>query len=299
MAQWNFVWLTALVTAVYQLSFFIVAAGLKIDKVTDFAGTTNFIVLALLTLVLQGEYAPRQVLLTALVVVWGTRLALFLLFRILMWGEDRRFDTTRNDPIKFAGFWIFQALWVWTVTLPVTIVNQVPSPPPPGAGAYVGVSMWALGLVVEAVADWQKLQHKKGEGGQASWCHVGVWQWSRHPNYFGEILLWLGVFVASAGVLSGWQWVAVLSPLFTASILLFLSGVPILEASADKKYGGRQDYLQYKRRTSVLIPLPPAVYAPLPQWIKTWVLLDLPLYNAALTSPAPPSDSMQAPLNAE
>ena len=119
---------TAAVTAVYQLSFFIVACGCKFDKLTDFAGGTNFALLALLTFLGYGsnpDFDPsgRQLIVTVFASVWAVRLACFLLFRILAWGEDRRFDDVRNAPLKFAVFWIYQAVWVWTTMLNVTIVN--------------------------------------------------------------------------------------------------------------------------------------------------------------------------------
>eukprot|EP00475_Leptophrys_vorax_P043726 TRINITY_DN8510_c0_g1_i1.p1 TRINITY_DN8510_c0_g1~~TRINITY_DN8510_c0_g1_i1.p1 ORF type:complete len:388 (+),score=-6.94 TRINITY_DN8510_c0_g1_i1:176-1165(+) len=279
----NFLGLTAIVTVAYQLFFFVIAAGFKFDKVTDFAGTTNFVVLALLTLAFGGTWYARQVLLTALVVVWGLRLGLFLLFRILQWGEDRRFDETRNNTLKFAVFWVFQALWVWLVTLPVTLVNATAARNPPlGAADAFGCLVCVLGLLLEGAADAQKLRFKRGEGAEGGssgrWCDVGVWRWSRHPNYCGEIMVWVGVLVVASPVLQGAQWLAVLSPSFTAATLLFLSGMPILEASANRKFGHRADSRQYRAQTSPLVPLPPRLYALLPPFIKFAFLLELPMY---------------------
>eukprot|EP00271_Cylindrocystis_brebissonii_P016203 TRINITY_DN394_c1_g1_i1.p1 TRINITY_DN394_c1_g1~~TRINITY_DN394_c1_g1_i1.p1 ORF type:complete len:297 (-),score=51.55 TRINITY_DN394_c1_g1_i1:681-1571(-) len=283
----NYLGITAIVTVVYQFCFFCVAAGCRIDKVTDFAGGTNFVVLAVLTAILKGEWAVRQVVLTLFVVVWGLRLAIFLLLRILQWGEDKRFDESRNSVLQTAGFWFFQALWVWIVSLPVTFVNAktLTNAPAIGAADVIGWTMWAVGLAVEATADQQKLAFKGSPASRGHWCDVGVWKWSRHPNYFGEILLWWGVFVAASPVLSGWQWTAVASPLFTSTILLFLSGIPLLEASADKKYGEMEEYKSYKLRTSPLIPLPPVLFGALPVAVKTLFFFEWPLYNKILDSP--------------
>ncbi|CAI7899446.1 unnamed protein product [Closterium sp. NIES-54] len=229
----NYLAITTVVTIAYQLSFFVIAAGFKFDKVTDFAGTTNFIVLALLTSFLSGTWYWRQVLVTSLVVIWGLRLGLFLLFRILAWGEDHRFDQTRNNVLQFAIFWVFQAVWVWVVSLPVTIVNAtVTRNPPLGPVDALGCALWAAGVLLEGAADQQKLRFKADAANRGRWCDVGVWGWSRHPNYCGEILAWVGVLVVSSAVLQGWQWAAVASPLFTATILLFLSGMPLLEWAA-------------------------------------------------------------------
>ncbi|KAF8037817.1 hypothetical protein BT93_B0611 [Corymbia citriodora subsp. variegata] len=182
----HFLALTAIVTVVYQLLFFVVTALLKFDKVTDFAGSTNFVIIALLTLILKGTWHFRQVVLTTFVVIWGLRLGLFLLMRILKWGEDRRFDEMRSNFGKLTIFWIFQAVWVWTVSLPVTVVNASNRDPPLQAQDIVGWIMWFLGFLVEAVADQQKLNFKNSPENRGKWCNSGLWSYSRHPNYFGE-----------------------------------------------------------------------------------------------------------------
>ncbi|KAE8681516.1 thaumatin-like protein-like [Hibiscus syriacus] len=153
----HFLALTAIVTVGYQLFFFIVTALLKFDKVTDFAGSTNFVIIAVLTLVIKGSWHFRQVILTLLVVIWGLRLGLFLLMRILQWGEDQRFDEMRSNLGKLAIFWIFQAVWVWTVSLPVTVANASDRDPSVQAADIIGWIMWSVGLYIEATADQQKL----------------------------------------------------------------------------------------------------------------------------------------------
>ncbi|KAI9101516.1 hypothetical protein K1719_023760 [Acacia pycnantha] len=278
----HFLALTAIVTIGYQFVFFVITALLKFDKITDFAGSTNFIILAILTLVLKGAWYFRQVVLTCLVVVWGLRLAIFLLFRILQWGEDRRFDEMRSSLGKLAVFWTFQAVWVWTVSLPVTVVNASNRNPYLQTEDVVGWIMWCVGFIVEGTADQQKLNFKRSPENRGKWCDVGLWKYSRHPNYFGEILLWWGIFVGSAPVLHGAEWLVIFGPVFLTLLLLFVSGLPLLEESADKKYGNVEAYLIYKRRTSPLIPLLPSVYGSLPLWFKTYFLFEFPLYNRHL-----------------
>ncbi|GAB2270282.1 hypothetical protein Dimus_005186 [Dionaea muscipula] len=278
----HFLALTAIVTIGYQFAFFVVTALLKFDKVTDFAGSTNFIILAVLTLVLKGTWHFRQVVLSALVVIWGLRLALFLLMRILQWGEDRRFDEMRGKLGKLAVFWTFQAVWVWTVSLPVTIVNASGNNPSLQAADIAGWIMWFIGFSAEAAADQQKLTFKNFPGNRGKWCNVGLWKYTRHPNYFGEILLWWGIFVAASPVLHGAEWLVISGPVFLTLLLLFVSGIPLLEDSADKKFGNVADYRLYKRVTSPLIPLPPAVYGNLPSWFKTFFLLEFPFYSRNL-----------------
>lgn len=278
----HFLALTAIVTVGYQFFFFVITALLKFDKVTDFAGSTNFIILAVLTLVLKGSWNFRQVILSLLVIIWGLRLGAFLLMRILKWGEDKRFDNMRTNLGKLAVFWIFQAVWVWSVSLPLTIVNASDRTPSLQAVDIIGWIMWSVGIIVEAIADQQKLVFKGSAENRGKWCNVGLWKYSRHPNYFGEILLWWGIFVASTPVLEGTEWFVILGPVFLTLLLLFLSGIPLLEESADKKFGNVPGYRQYKKVTSPLILLPPVIYGNLPQWFKATFVFEFPFYSRNL-----------------
>ncbi|XP_057770490.1 uncharacterized protein LOC130990293 isoform X2 [Salvia miltiorrhiza] len=278
----HFLALTAIVTVAYQFFFFVITALLKFDKVTDFAGSTNFVILAILTLIVNGSWHFRQVILSLLVVMWGLRLGIFLLMRILQWGEDRRFDEMRENLAKLAVFWIFQAVWVWTVSLPVTFVNASNRNPSLQAADIIGWIIWSVGILVEATADQQKLTFKNSPDNRGKWCDVGVWKYSRHPNYFGEIFLWWGIFVAATPVLKNAEWLVILGPIFLTLLLLFVSGIPLLEESADKKYGNIPAYRHYKRKTSPLILLPPALYGNMPGWFKTTFLFEFPLYSRGL-----------------
>ncbi|KAL8478657.1 hypothetical protein ACS0TY_030516 [Phlomoides rotata] len=278
----HFLALTAIVTVGYQFFFFVITALLRFDKVTDFAGSTNFVILAILTLVVKGSWHFRQVVLSMLVIMWGLRLGVFLLMRILQWGEDRRFDQMRENLGKLAVFWIFQAVWVWTVSLPVTVVNASDRKPSLKAQDVIGWIMWSIGIFVEATSDQQKLAFKNSPENRGKWCNAGLWKYSRHPNYFGEIFLWWGIFVAATPVLKNAEWLVILGPIFLTMLLLFISGLPLLEESADKKYANVPAYWNYKRTTSPLILLPPALYGKLPSWFKTTFLFEFPLYNRSL-----------------
>ncbi|CAI0380568.1 unnamed protein product [Linum tenue] len=217
--------------------------------IMEIDGSTNFIILAALTLILKGTWYFRQVVLSVLVIIWGIRLGLFLLMRILQWGEDRRFDEMRSNLGKLAVFWIFQAVWVWTVSLPLTVVNSSDRDPALDVRDIIGWIMWSIGTSFEATADQQKLAFKNSPENRGKWCNVGLWSYTRHPNYFGEIFLWWGIFVAASPVLKGAEWLVILGPIFLTLLLLFLSGIPLLEDSADKKFGNVPAYRIYKRRT--------------------------------------------------
>lgn len=273
--------LTAIITIAFQFTFFLITYALRFDKVTDFAGTTNFLILAVVTLTVGGNYSARQIVVSTCVFAWGVRLCAFLLYRIILWGEDRRFDDKRNNIVNLAGFWILQAVWVWTVSLPVTILNSKSGDQvvPLNGSDYVGWSLFGIGVVLEAVADQQKLIYKRTEASRGRWTDVGVWKWSRHPNFFGEMIVWWGLYVSARNEFVGGEQAAVVGPLFITLLLMFVSGIPILERSADERYGRREEYQRYKKRTSVLILIPPAVYERVPEVIKRTVLLDFKLYN--------------------
>ncbi|KAK8846780.1 hypothetical protein IAR55_005868 [Kwoniella newhampshirensis] len=254
--------------------------------------------------------------------LWATRLAGFLLFRVLTTGSDTRFDDIRSHFFKFAGFWAGQILWVWVVSLPVVILNSpAVSDPARGGGNtsfgtaadIVGVILFAVGLFWEAVGDIQKYLFKSAKPPKGQPCTKGLWYFSRHPPYFGEITLHWGLWAlclsptlhsAVPTQAKRAQYASIASPLFTILLLLFLSGIPTAEKPTSKRYfllshpqpdpnsnsngGGftRQDasndiwsnYKSYLNRTSILFPIPPEVYEPLPKWVKKWLLLDLPMY---------------------
>ena len=188
--------LTGLVTVALQLVCFFIAYLLQFDKITDFAGSGNFVLLALLTFFVGGSgwaaggaaLNARAAILTALVVVTRVELALYLLYRVLMRGKDERFDAIRLNFVPFLVFWIFQMVWVWGVCLPVIFVNTEVSRAPLGAADGVGIAMWAIGFVVQIVADVEKNTFRSNPANSGKCCDIGLWKWSRHPNYFGEIL---------------------------------------------------------------------------------------------------------------
>ncbi|XP_022092156.1 uncharacterized protein LOC110980115 [Acanthaster planci] len=274
----------AIVTVVMQTIFFIIAATCKFDKVTDFAGGSNFVVLALLTFFISQTYTARQIAVTILVCLWGIRLSGYLLYRIVKIGEDKRFDDIRGNILKFAGFWFFQALWVFSVSLPVIFINAVKTAFRSELGALdiIGIIFFVFGLVIETVADQQKFNFRNKAENKGKWCNVGLWYWSRHPNYLGEIILWLGIFLMSCGVVMHCEWVVVISPIFIICILLFVSGVPMLEQKSDDRYGSRADYKEYKKQTSPIIFFPTSLYRSLPSIVKCLFLCEFPFYNSKL-----------------
>jgi len=274
--------LTAVVTVGMQLFFFAIAATFRFDKVTDLAGSMNFIVLALLVFCLNQTYFVRQIVATILVCVWALRLGTFLLYRVLKRGKDSRFDEIRNNFLSFLGFWIFQILWVWIVSLPLTFLNGFSTNSSIGTQDIIGWVFWGIGFSFEAAADISKQRFFENPQNKGQFIRSGVWAVSRHPNYFGDILLWLGVFLTASSAFeanSRWAYFSVASPVFTLLLLMFLSGIPLGEKKYDEMFANSKAYWDWKEQTSVLLPFPPSWYRRLPSLVKTILFFEFPFYT--------------------
>jgi steroid 5-alpha reductase family enzyme len=236
--------------------FFAFAAIRKTDVVTDLSYSLSFAIVAGALIATNPGSGIAALLPAALTILWALRLGSYLFGRIMAIKVDHRFDDMRDKPLKFARFWILQAITVFIVSLPVAAsAGRARAVSGLGAFEIAGIAMWALGFVIEAVADAQKSSFKRK--GAEGFISTGLWAWSRHPNYFGEALLWWGVLVMTIPSLEGALWLVALGPAFITALLLFVSGVPLLEKAADRKHGGKAEYEAYKARTSIFFPLPP------------------------------------------
>lgn len=233
---------------------FIPANILQTEKFFDLTGSLTYISVTIIAFKLSDNIDNRSMLLAALVLIWAVRLGTFLFNRILQDGKDDRFDKIKPNFLRFFNVWTLQALWVTLTAAAAIIAITSTERVELGLFAIVGLVVWVIGFLFEVVADYQKRQFRKNPANKGQFIQSGLWSKSRHPNYFGEITLWLGVFIIAIPVLNGWQWVALLSPIFVTLLLTKISGVPGLEAKADKKWGGQTDYEAYKTNTPVLIP---------------------------------------------
>ncbi|MHB8060518.1 MAG: DUF1295 domain-containing protein [Gaiellaceae bacterium] len=235
--------------------FFVVAAVRKTDVVTDLSYSLSFAVLALV-LPFLGAHKPLQLIAAALVLLWAFRLGGYLFGRILRIKVDHRFDEMRDKPLRFANFWLLQAITVGVVMMPVSYLLGLDGAPKFGPWAIVGVALWFIGLLIETVSDAQKSAFKRREENRGRFVSSGLWRYSRHPNYFGEMLVWWGLFAYAVPFLHGAAFVTAIGPVFLTLLLLFVSGIPLLEKSAEARYGADPTYREYRRRTSILLPLP-------------------------------------------
>jgi len=233
---------------------FIPAYTFQTEKFYDLTGSLTYISIATIAYLLSDKVDTRSLLLLALVIIWATRLGSFLLRRILRDGKDDRFDKIKPNFLRFLNAWTIQALWVTLTAAPAFIAITATERKDLGIFAIVGLALWIIGFTTEVVADYQKTQFRKNPVNKERFIQSGLWARSRHPNYFGEILLWIGVTVIAIPVLQGWQWIALISPIFVTLLLTRVSGVPMLEAKAKKKWGGQADYEAYKANTPVLVP---------------------------------------------
>ena len=246
----------ALAFAINWLAF-IPAAMTQSEHYYDLTGGITYITTIIVAVLLSGELDLRSTLVAAMVLVWSVRLATFLFRRIQASGKDSRFDTIKNRPARFLLAWTLQGLWVLLTAAAALAVITGGAREQLGIVGIVGIAVWLAGFAIEVVADRQKSAFRQDPGNKGKFIDSGLWAWSRHPNYFGEIVLWTGMAIIAVPVLQGWQWATLVSPVFVSFLLIKVSGIPLLEEQADERWGGQEDYEAYKRNTPVLVLKPP------------------------------------------
>ncbi len=236
---------------------FIPANAAKTEKYYDLTGSFTYLSLMIVAGVLSAPLDARSIIIALMVVVWALRLGSFLFLRIRDDGGDQRFDEIKKSPARFFLTWTLQGIWVLLTAASALVIITNSTRLPLDIFAFIGIGLWIAGFAIEVVSDRQKREFRKVPENKGRYISTGLWAWSRHPNYFGEILLWTGVTVASLPVLSGWQWVTIISPIFVAFLIIRISGVPKLEAHAKKKWGDEKEYQDYVSTVPLVIPRPP------------------------------------------
>lgn len=242
------------VTFLIQWVAFVPAFIRQTEKFFDLTGSLTYILVTGLAVVFSPGADTRALILAALVIIWAARLGSFLFNRIRKAGKDDRFDELKPSFIRFLNVWTIQALWVTFTAATALAAITTSLRKELDLFALAGLLVWALGFGIEVVADNQKSRFNADPGNKGKFIQSGLWTRSRHPNYFGEIVLWIGVAIIALPVLHGWQWATMISPIFVILLLTRVSGVPLLEKKSDQKWGGQPAYEEYKRKTPLLIP---------------------------------------------
>ena len=246
--------LAVLTAFVVQWVAFIPAFTKQTEAFFDLTGSFTYVGVTVGLIALTPHRDARAVILASLVVIWALRLGPFLFRRVRRSGSDDRFDEIKPSFPRFLTVWTVQGLWITFTAMAAWVGITSNQRADLDAFAVVGILVWVAGFALEVVADLQKSRFRADPANKGRFISTGLWSRSRHPNYFGEILLWLGVAIVAVPVLTGWQWVVLASPVFVAFLLTKVSGVPLLEQKADARWGGQPDYEEYKRTTPVLVP---------------------------------------------
>lgn len=237
-----------------QWLVFLPAYWWQTEKFFDLTGSLTYISVSMLALFLSTGVDGRAILIGTLVFIWAARLGMFLFSRIRKAGKDDRFDEIKPSFIRFLNVWTIQALWVTFTLIAALVTITTTTRKELDLFALAGFLVWISGFTMEVVADYQKSRFNTDPANKGKFIQTGLWSHSRHPNYFGEIVLWVGIMIIALPVLQGWQWIALISPVFVTLLLTRVSGIPLLEKKADQKWGGQPDYETYKKQTPVLIP---------------------------------------------
>ena len=246
----------ALAFAIQWLAF-VPAYVTQSERFYDLTGSFTFLSLAAVALVASDQPDARAAIIALLVACWALRLGFFLSARIRRDGFDRRLSRIKKDFAAFLMTWSLQGVWVTVSFAPGLAAIAASSRVPVDGFLIVGVALWALGFAIEVMADQQKSRFRRQPANAERFITSGLWAWCRHPNYLGEILLWAGIAVAAWPALQGWAQLTVASPLFIALLLTRISGVRMLEASGQRRWGEDPEYQDYLARTPALVPRPP------------------------------------------
>ena len=252
--DWSAMTILALGCFAMQWLAFVPARLLKTERFYDLTGSLTYIAVTVAAVVTTAAPAGAQWLIAAMILVWAGRLGSFLFRRIHAAGGDQRFDHIKVSSSRFFVAWTLQGAWV--VMTSCAAVSAILSVQPQAVGAIfaIGAVMWVAGFVIEVVADRQKSRFRADPVNEGRFINTGLWARSRHPNYFGEILLWAGIAVMAIPYLSGTQWVVMLSPLFVYALLTRVSGVPTLVRRGQQLWGDDPAYQAYLSSTPLLMP---------------------------------------------
>jgi steroid 5-alpha reductase family enzyme len=248
--------ISALLALIIMTFVWMLSLVKKDMSIVDWFWGLGFIAITMHFAYRLDDLQPKQFLVSYLVTLWGLRLAIHIFIRNRGKGEDPRYQAFRanwkENTWWISFFKVFMLQGVLMLVISLSVINIMYD-----SGDYLskinqlGIVIWLLGWFFESTADYQLLKFKKNPANKGKVMDSGLWRYTRHPNYFGEVCVWWGMFLISIG--SGYWYVSILSPLLITFLLLKVSGVTLLE----KRYEGNDKYAEYKRKTSTFFPLPP------------------------------------------
>jgi len=259
LSGYSAVFMCALVAVAVNWMAFIPAAIAQTDRFYDTMGAVTYLSVIAVACIAASPLDARDLTVAVMVAAWSIRLGAFLFTRIhSSGGTDQRFAKIKRNPARFFTAWTLQAVWVIFTASAALVIITSRGEPPLGVFFWAGAAIWAVGFAFEIIADEQKRRFKADPSNKGRFIRTGLWAWSQHPNYFGEITLWLGILVIALPLLTGWSFLAVISPVFVAFLLTKVSGINLLDDIAKKRWGDDPQYRDYRRRTPALFPRPPA-----------------------------------------
>lgn len=233
---------------------FIPAYIYQTEHYFDLTGSLSYIAAISMAIISHPGLDLRGTIIALFILIWAARLGSFLFMRVKRDGKDSRFDVIKTKFFRYLFTWTLGGAWVFITMAAglaaITSANQIEI----GIVFYLGAALWLSGFAVEVVADRQKSIFRSNPDNKSKFISSGLWSVSRHPNYFGEIVLWIGISVMAFPALSGWQFATLISPIFVIFLLIKVSGVRLLEESGQERWGENEDYRKYVERTPVLIP---------------------------------------------
>ena len=222
----------------------------------DLTGSMSYIASVTVAAVLHPNLDLRGFIICVLIFIWAARLGSFLFIRVKKAGQDRRFTEMKTRFWRYLLTWTLGGAWVFITTAAGLAAITSMTQRPLGIWIILGILLWTIGFSIEVIADRQKTRFRKDPENSENFITTGLWNYSRHPNYFGEIILWLGIAVIAFPTLVGWQFLTLISPFFVTFLLIKISGVRLLEEGGQKRWGDNPAYQKYLATTSVLVPLP-------------------------------------------
>ena len=248
--------MTALALGAFAIQWlaFIPARLFQTERFYDLTGSITYIAVTLAAISAATAPSGAQWLIAIMIFIWAGRLGSFLFRRIHAAGGDQRFDHIKVSSSRFFVAWTLQGAWVVMTSCAALTAILSAEQTAVGVIYVMGAVMWVAGFVIEVMADQQKSRFRADPANAGRFINVGLWARSRHPNYFGEILLWAGVAVMAIPYLSGTQWVVMLSPLFVYALLTRISGIPTLARRGQQLWGDDPTYQAYVANTPRLLP---------------------------------------------